>query len=55
MKHDPELTNRMMSGLMEASTCDTSMMSRICTSMMSGPELMDMMQEKDMMTKEVLK
>lgn len=45
IKDDPEMTNRMMSGMMEAAKADTTMMSKMCKSMMSSPEMMEMMQK----------
>ena len=41
MKDDPEMANSMMSGMMEAAKADTTMMSKMCISMMGSPEMME--------------
>lgn len=50
MKDDPEMSNRMMSVMMETAKNDTTIMSKMCKSMMENPEMMQMMEkmkEKD--------
>lgn len=43
MKDDPEMSNRMMSIMMETAKNDTTMMSQMCKSMMENPKMMEMM------------
>lgn len=45
MKHNPAMMQNMMSDMMEACKGDSSMMSGMCRTMMSSPQMMNMMQK----------